>query len=128
MTPPEMRGGMIAEGLPLAKHTHSGDILLSVPLGRGRESPRSGLSGMLAGLVDMRARVPEPEIAEVTILTAVWGYEENVVQQELAQASSSGPVNLRASAAGAIVRLSEGKHGTVLFLAWSRKLYTPRGQ
>jgi len=79
---------------------------------------------MLAGLVDVRARVPEPEIADVTILAAVWGYEENVVQKELAQTSSSGPVNLRASTGGTIVRLPEGKHRTVLFLAWSRRLYT----
>jgi hypothetical protein len=78
---------------------------------------------MLAWLMDVRARVPESKIADVTILAAVWGYEENVVQKELAQASSSGPVNLSASAAGTSVRLREGKHGTVLFLAWSRRLY-----
>ena len=74
--------------------------------------------------MDVRARVPEPEIADVTILAAVWGYEKKVVQKELAQTSSSGPVNLRASAGGAIVRLHEGKHGTVLFLTWGRVLYT----
>src|SRR6267142_4264356 len=124
MTPPEMRGRMIAEGRPLAKRTGSRGIPLNAWLGRNSESPRSELSRMLAGLVDGRARVPEPEIADVTILAAVWGYEEDVVKKELAQTSSPRPVNLRASAVGAIVRLREGKHGTVLFLAWSRRLYT----
>jgi hypothetical protein len=79
---------------------------------------------MLAGLIYVWAPVAEPEIADVTNLAAVWGYKENVVQKELAQTSSSGPVDLRAPASGAIVRLREGKHGTVLFLAWSRGLYT----
>ena len=74
--------------------------------------------------MDVRARVPEPEIADVTILAAVRGYEENVVQKELAQTSSSGPVNLSASTVGTIGRLRKGKHGTALFLAWSRRLYT----
>jgi hypothetical protein len=78
---------------------------------------------MLAGLMDVRGSVPEPEIADVTNPTAVWGYEENVVQKELEQTSSSGSINLRASAAGTIVRLREGKHGTVLFLAWSRIIH-----
>ena len=78
--------------------------------------------------MDVRAPVAEPEIADVAILAAVRGYQENVVQKELAHTSSSGPVDLRASAAGAVVRLHEGKHGTVLFLAWSRGLYTTEGK
>jgi len=83
---------------------------------------------MLAGPMDVRASVPEPEIADVTILAAVGSYEENVVEKKLAQTSSSGPINLWTSAAGAIVRLREGKHGTVLFLAWSPKLYPTRAK
>ena len=44
--------------------------------------------------MDVRASVPEPEIADVTILAAVGSYEENVVEKKLAQTSSSGPINL----------------------------------
>jgi hypothetical protein len=39
---------------------------------------------MLVGFMDVRAPDPEPEIADVTVLAAIWGYEKNVVQKELA--------------------------------------------
>jgi hypothetical protein len=81
---------------------------------------------MLVGLMDVRAPDPEPEIADVTVFAAIRRYEENVVQKELARTFSSGPMNLSASASGAIARLGKGKHGTVLFLAWSGAVYTQR--
>jgi len=79
---------------------------------------------VLAGSFDGRSRAAEAEKAGVATLAAIGGYEENVVQKELPQTFSSGPINLRTSAVGAIVRLREGHHGTVLFLAWNPRLYT----
>ena len=76
------------------------------------------------GFFDGRSGATEAEEAGVAILAAIGGYQENVVQKELPQTFSSGPMNLRTSAVEAIVRLREGKHGTVLFLARSPKLYT----
>jgi hypothetical protein len=68
-----------------------------------------------------KAPDPEPEIADVTVLAAIRRYEENVVQKELAETFSSGPMNLSAFASRAIARLGKGKHGTCSLsdLEWS---------
>jgi len=49
---------------------------------------------VLVGLFDGRSRAAEAEKAGVATLAAIGGYEENVVQKELEQTFSSGPMNL----------------------------------
>ena len=108
------------------------DVVTSKRLKVQREKPglaslSDARGGVLAGFFDGRSRAAEAEKAGVATLAAIWGCEESVVQKELQQTFSSGPMNLGTSAVGAIVRLREGHHGTVLFLAWSPRLYTRGG-
>ena len=49
---------------------------------------------MLAGFFEGRSIEAKAEKAGVATLAAIWGYEENVVQKELEQTFSSGPMNL----------------------------------
>jgi len=127
MTPPEMRGGMIAEGRSLAKDT-GGRRDLRAPSGGSWNFDgivkNAGLGGVLAGPVDGMAAETETEIAAVASAAAERADKEQFVENVLAEAFSSGAVNRGAATVGTIGGLCEGKHGTVLFLAWSRRLYT----
>ncbi len=78
---------------------------------------------MLASPVDGMAAEAETEIAGVASAAAIRTDKEQFVENVLAEASSSGAVNGGAATFGTIVGLAKGKHGTVLFLAWSPKLY-----
>jgi len=69
----------------------------------------------------------ETEIAAVASAATERTDKEQFVEEVLAEALSSGAVNGGAATAGTIGGLREGKHGTVLFLAWSGKLYTTGG-
>ena len=66
----------------------------------------------------------ETEIAAVASAAAERSDKEQFVENVLAEAFSSGAVNGGAATVGTIGGLRKGKHGTVLFLAWSRELYT----
>ena len=119
---------MIPEGRSLAKDTR----------GRRDLRPRwrwnfdsivknAGLSGVVGGPVDGMAAETETEIAAVASAATERTDKEQFVEEVLAEALSSGAVNGGAATAGTIGGLREGKHGTVLFLAWSGKLYTTGG-
>src|SRR5882724_7661806 len=125
MAPPEMRGGMIAEGRSLAKDTRGRRVSRppgALELRLNRQSV--GLGGVLAGPVDGMAAEAETEIAAVASAAAERTDKEQFVENMLVEVSSSGAVNGGAATSGTIGRLAKGKHGTVLFLAWNPKLYT----
>jgi hypothetical protein len=79
---------------------------------------------VLAGLVDGMVAETETKITRVASAAAERTDKKQFVENVLVEVSSSGAVNGGAATSGTIGGLAKGKHGTVLFLAWSAKLYT----
>ena len=82
------------------------------------------LSGVVALVFDGGTGAPKAEMADVTVLAAIGADQENIAEEKLHGTFSSGTENCRATAVGALCGSIKGQHGTVLFLAWSERVYT----
>jgi hypothetical protein len=86
------------------------------------------LSGVVVLVFDGGTGAAKAEMADVTVLAAIGADQENIAEEKLHGTFSLGTENCRATAVGALCGSIKGQHGTVLFLAWSKRVYTTPGR